>query len=281
MLYIQDWISRFAPFLQAKHSRSYSTPLEEGFRIKKEDMPVIDSPEHEAMAELRPVYMSVVGGLIWVATMTRHDIAFAVSQLARVLTNPGRCHFDAAVRVLLYLQFTQDRALVYKPNPELGFSVYVDSDWAVKFSCSGAYYMFMGCPFHWFSKMQHSVSLSSAEAEFFGAMLALKETIYFRELLCVLGLLGKSPTPMYTDSKSAVDLSLDHVNFKNTKHILRAANFLRDNVAKLVVALSHLAGRIMIADILTKACARSVYCELLALIDKFSVLQQASLVDKP
>ena len=37
-------------------------------------------------------------------------------------------------------------------------------------SVSPAYH---GCLFHWFSKTQKSVSLSSAEAEFFGAMLAV------------------------------------------------------------------------------------------------------------
>ena len=59
----------------------------------------------------------------------------------------------------------------------------VDSSWDSKFSCSGAYFLFMGCPFHWFAKMQKSVTLSSAEAEYFGATLAAKEAIWLRELL--------------------------------------------------------------------------------------------------
>ena len=44
-------------------------------------------------------------------------------------------------------------------------------------------FFFYGCLFHWFSKMQRSVTLSSAEAECFGAMLAAKEVIFIRELL--------------------------------------------------------------------------------------------------
>ena len=244
-------------------------------------MPATDSDEYEQMKDLRPVYMSLVGGLVWVATMTRHDIAFAVSQLARVLTNPGQRHFDAAIRVLLYLKTTQKRLLSYKPDPKLGLQVFVDSDWSTKYSCFGAYFIFMGCPFYWFSKMQHSVSLSSAESEYFGAMLALKDLIFFRELLFVLGYLTKGPTAMFTDSKSAVDLSYDHVAFKNTKHILRAAEFLRDNVTKLVVAPSHLPGRVMIADLLTKSLPRATFNSLLTMLDEYSVLQQAAVVDKP
>jgi hypothetical protein len=40
--------------------------------------------------------------------------------------------------------------------------------------------------FHWFSKMQKSVSLSSAEAEYFGAMMAARDLIFVRDLLIEL-----------------------------------------------------------------------------------------------
>ena len=58
---------------------------------------------------------------------------------------------------------------------------------------------------------------------------------------------------MYSDSKSAVDMSFDPVAFKNTKHILRAAEFLRDLVRKEVVVMTHVPGTTMLADLLTKA----------------------------
>ena len=84
--------------------------------------------------------------------------------------------------------------------------------------------------------MQHSVSLSSAEAAFFGAMLAAKDLLFLRDLFTALGIGLGGATVVYSDSKSAVDMSLDPVAFKNTKHILRSAEFLRDLVAKEVLA---------------------------------------------
>ena len=51
------------------------------------------------------------------------------------------------------------------------------------------------------------------------------------------------------------------------KHILRAAEYLRDLVLKGVVTLSHLSGVLMVADILTKAVSRSLFRELLDLIN--------------
>ena len=40
-------------------------------------------------------------------------------QLARFVSNPGEMHYAAAVRVLIYLQGTMDRELVYQPDATL------------------------------------------------------------------------------------------------------------------------------------------------------------------
>ena len=53
------------------------------------DCPAADSDEYRAMADRRVAYMSIVDGLNWLANMTRHDIAYATSQLSRFLSNPG------------------------------------------------------------------------------------------------------------------------------------------------------------------------------------------------
>ena len=132
-----------------------------------------------------------------------------------------------------------------------------------------------GCLFMWFVKTQRSVSLSSAEAEYFGAMLAAREVIFHRELFVDLLFALDGPTIIYTDSKSAIDMSYDPVAFKKTKHILRAAQFLRDLVAREVVQLRHVPGRVMLADLLTKAVARAIFTHLLTLLDEYSVKRLA------
>ena len=65
-------------------------------------------------------------------------------------------------------------------------------------------------------------------------------------------------------------MAFDPVAFKQTKHVLRAAEFLRDLVARGVVTLRHVAGRVMIADVLTKAVTRPIYLELLRLADAYA-----------
>ena len=57
---------------------------------------------------------------------------------------------------------------MFATNTERPLETFIDSSWGTRFSVSGCMVFFHGCLFHWFSKMQRSVSLSSAEAEFFG-----------------------------------------------------------------------------------------------------------------
>ena len=109
----------------------------------------------------------------------------------------------------------------------------------------------------------NGVRRGSVRVTSFGAIMAAKEGIFYRELLHDLGLTQNGPTQIYSDSKSCCDLAYDPVSFKKTKHILRAAEGLRDYVARDIFSIVHLPGRVNIADILTKAQAVSVFVELM------------------
>ena len=267
-LYITDLMTKYASYISAGHTRTYDSPMEEGLVLSTTDCPSPNSADYDAMASRRSDYISIVGALLWVANMTRPDIAYATGQLSRFLTNPGTKAFNAAVRVLIYLHGSKDRHLVLRPSVDRPFVTFVDSSWTTKFSCSGAFFTLYGCVFHWFCKTQRSVTLSSAEAEYFGATLAAKDILFFRALFFDLGILAPDfPSVLLCDSKSAVDMAFDPVAFKKTKHILRAAEFLRDSVSRLLVLIKHLPGNDMVADILTKSLSRPRFIEMLKLLD--------------
>jgi hypothetical protein len=278
-LYIKDLVDRYASYISAGHNRKYDTPVEEGLRLSHDDCPTPGSADAEQMLTLKPIYMALVGAFLWLGSMTYSEVQHVTTQLARFVSNPGPKHIAAAWRVLIYLDGQRARPLRFEPDADLPLHVYVDSSWESKFSCSGAYYFFMGCHFHWFSKLQRSVSLSSAEAEFFGCMLALKDALWLRQLLLDLEMLAPGPTHMWCDSKSAVALALDPVAFKNTKHILRAAEFLKDHVLRGSVTISHSKGSTMVADILTKGQARPVFLQLMKLLLGYSKNPVADIKD--
>ena len=265
-LYVHDLLTKHEHFISPSLSKQYDTPAEEGLMLEASDQPDIPSNQHDDMAPMRATYMSVVGGLLWLANVTRLDLCYITGQLARFMTNPGLTHIKAAKRALLYLRNTAERVLTLKPDVSVHFETFVDSNWCTLFSCSGTICKYHSCVFHWCSKMQRSVSLSSAEAEFFGAMMAARDVMFVREILIDLGVTIDGPSLIYSDSKSAIDMTIDPIAFKKTKHILRAAQFLRDLVAKEIVTFTHMQGSCMPSDLLTKAVSRSILTELMKII---------------
>lgn len=58
-------------------------------------------------------YASVVGSLMYTIVCTRPDIAQAVGDLSKFMSNPGKDHWNFVKMVLRYLQGTFDYYLVY------------------------------------------------------------------------------------------------------------------------------------------------------------------------
>ena len=74
------------------------------------------------------------------------------------------------------------------------------------------------------------------------------------------------PTPLLLDSKSAIDLTFDPVAFKKTKHILRAANELRDRVAREIFKPTYVEAALQRADVLTKPLGPTAHRSHLAFL---------------
>ena len=120
----------------------------------------------------RVPYINAVGSLMYLATMTRPDIAYAVGVLARFNCNPGKKHWNAVKHVFRYLKGTVDLKLEYGPDggqENERFLTYCDADHGGdvdrRKSTSG-YMVKMGSGVvSWSSKLQTIVTLSTTEAE--------------------------------------------------------------------------------------------------------------------
>ena len=58
-------------------------------------------------------YVSVIGSLMYLAIVTRPDIAYAVFRLRSYMANPVLSHWAAAKQVLRYLSGTQEQGITY------------------------------------------------------------------------------------------------------------------------------------------------------------------------
>jgi hypothetical protein len=82
----------------------------------------------------------------------------------------------------------------------------------------------------WRSKLQMIVALSSTEAEYVGATLAVQEIIWLRDLLCELGITNASPSLLNMDNRGAVTLTHGTGDSHRTKHINICYHFIRSHV---------------------------------------------------
>ena len=84
------------------------TPMESHTKLTVADCPTVQA-DISAM-KLIP-YRSCIGSFMYLATGTRPDISFALQQLSQYLHNPGKPHWKAAERVVVYLKGTTNLGL--------------------------------------------------------------------------------------------------------------------------------------------------------------------------
>ena len=187
---------------------------------------VSDALATDAVSDARSLrdFQAIVGSLLYCATHTRPDIAYAVGLLCRAMSRPTPQLHAAALRILYYLHMHRTVGLRYEPSAAClrGFT---DSDWAVKHSTSGFVFEYCSAAISWSSRKQPTIALSSCEAEIMAASEGAKEAIYLRNFLSELGEAVSQPTPMAVDNKGAQDLSYNPEHHARTEHIERRHYF--------------------------------------------------------
>ena len=250
-----------------------STPLEPSVKLTVQDSPVDDLGK--SRMEQHP-YRQVVGKLMYLAVCTRPDICQAVSELSRFNSDPGKKHWDSAMRVLRYLKGTADVGLLYKKGESKDIWGYVDASHT---SCPDsnkgrAAYVFMsgGAPVSWASKRVGNGSLSSCETEYMGLTLAAQEASFLGELQAEMYRdIGEKKAvvkciDLLTDSQSAKSLAENPVYHGRSKHILAKWHFIRQRVTKRLIKLFDVRTESMGADMMTKAVGPSVLAVNMKLI---------------
>jgi hypothetical protein len=238
------------------------TPVYPYTKLTKSHSPITDK-EKERMSYLSTKYRSLVGSLMYIMLGTRPDIAYAVSNLSKYVSNPGIIHWRAAIYCLRYLKGTRDIQLSYKRSRQqipLTLEAFSDSDWAgchdTRRSQTGGVGFMGGGPVFWISQQQGVVTLSSAEAELNALVIIIKEILWLRRMLIELQLLtNKIITNVYADNSSTIVIANNGVtNNKKTKHIELYFNFVKDEIQIFKsIKINYVYTKENIADIFTKA----------------------------
>lgn len=203
-------------------------------------------------------YASLIGALLWVAQCTRPDVSFTVNRLSQFLRDPSERHWYAAVQVLSYLVSTKELRL--RLGGELVCAGYSDSDWAEdrldRHSTSAYTYRIGDGAISWKSRKQHTVSLSSTEAEYKAMSDSTKEALWLKNILTELRLRPEHAIPLHVDNEGAEALAQNPSHHSQTKHIHARYHFIRECVQQGDIEVLHVSTKDMLADMLTKPLPR-------------------------
>ena len=140
---------------------------------------------------------------------------------------------------------------------------FVDADFAsdaeTRRSHTGYCLFLNGGPISWKSTRQQSVSLSTAEAEWYAASEAGKEIVYLRYILDDFGLKQRGPSKMYEDSRAVICMTENPVNHKASRHIDTRRYWIGEAVAAKVIRLLPCTTQKMVADALTKSLPAATF----------------------
>jgi len=201
-----------------------------------------------------------VGSLLYLSVCTRPDIAQAVGALSRYMAAPTTTHWQAARSVLAYLAGTVTAGITYTRSAPSALIGYTDADYGGELdsrrSTTGYVFVLAGGAISWSSRLQTTVAVSTAEAEYMASAAATKEALWLRTLLTDMGYPITGPITIYGDNQAAIKLLKHPIASARSKHIDIIYHFARERVASGEVEFSYISTNDMVADCMTKPVPR-------------------------
>ncbi|KAK3034070.1 hypothetical protein RJ639_034295 [Escallonia herrerae] len=224
-----------------------NTPMNPSVHLTKDDGDCLDDPEK---------YRRLVGKLNYL-TVTRPDIAYAVSTVSQFMSEPTVKHWAALEQILCYLKGAPGLGLLYSNHGHSYIECFSDADWAGskldKKSTTG-YCVFVGGNLvSWKSKKQSVVSRSSAESEYRAMAQSTCEVMWICHLLEEISLKPPLPAKLWCDNQAARHIASNPVYHERTKHIEVDCHFIREKIQENLISTSYVKTGEQLGDILTES----------------------------
>jgi hypothetical protein len=231
----------------------------------KQKVPLKPTHEFEDIKEDEETFnlLPILGKLRYLGDCTRPDILTYLSMLAGKGSKGNQSHMKAVNECLQYLANTTDFRIQIGSNAEkLKLNLFAFCDASHNNNIDGCDRIggcfFLGYntgTFYNFSKKDKSMSISPMHAE----IKAIEKTVLlieiYRNLLRELGFEQTEPTPIFTDSQSAVKLFKSLKTMKKVKGVRRAVHNIRLALNTRMIKLVFIDGEHNVADIHTKLLA--------------------------
>ena len=219
-------------------------------------------------------YHYIVGMLLYLASNSHPDIAFAVHQCARFSHCPRASHEVAVKKICRCLKGTINQGIWYQPTSEFALDCYVDSDFSGLFgtessddlvcakSCTGYVITLSGCPLLWVSKLQSTIALSTMEAEYQALSASccdiiplqhiVQEAAEALEISTEAILAVHSHSTIYKDNSACLSQATMPKMTPRTKHIAVLYHWFCEYVVSGILRILKVDTHENLADIFTK-----------------------------
>eukprot|EP00961_Rhodomonas_salina_P203504 2746042-Rhodomonas_salina.1 len=240
----ESYINTLLEHFSMTDAHPVPTPSEQGTRLLKLMCPAVPNAEDTCK------YQQLIGGLMYAAVLTHPDISFAVNQCVLFMSNPGPEHIAEAKRILHYLKGSKLQKLTHTQQPVQVATAnrlicYADSDHAgdpdTRHSVTG-----------YVSTRQQvtALRLSTAEAEYYAALVAGTDVTYMHCIMEDLGFKQEEPTVLWEDNMACIYMSQTSVmsRYHKALHIDTRVYHLRELCKEGILILEKVAEIIQVVD---------------------------------
>jgi len=220
-------------------------------------------------------YRQAVGCLLYLACVSRPDIAYAVSKVAQYGNCPLKTHWTAVKGILRYLNGTQDWGITLSDSSDQRLKLHCSCDASfagdTDFRFSPKTQLYVGgrrshtgyvvwcgdSPVSWKSFRQARVALSSTEAEIIALVSACQEIIWLTEIMQWIDPeCSTDPVKVEQDNTSSIHLVEKKTLRKRSRHYGKDYFFVSEKVEEGTITLVKQNTKQVIADALTKGLSK-------------------------
>ena len=196
---------------------------------------------------------------MYLAISTRPDILFSVSKASRKNNNPNLEDWINVIKIFRYIKGTINYGLKF--TKDITLNAYCDADYAgdeeTKKSTTG-YLLTMGnSPTTWYSKLQHCVSISTAESEYYSINECASHCLWYINLFNELDI-NLNLITINVDNKAAIYNCKNQTINPKSKHIDIKYHRIRELVQNKKIDLNYIKSQDNLADGFTKYLPKSL-----------------------